>query len=86
MNADEVRLPFDDLLLPWTMKHDPEVARIILTVQAKAKQWRPSPDLAGVVIEPETRPSRRSLEYKQAQMKKRVIKAPSTDTFDTPGY
>jgi len=39
MNTDEVRLPFDDLLLPWAMKHDPEAARIILAVQAKAAAY-----------------------------------------------
>jgi hypothetical protein len=32
----EVKLPYDDVLLPWALKHDPEVARIILAVQAKA--------------------------------------------------
>jgi hypothetical protein len=32
----EVKLPFDDVLLPWTLKHDREAARIIQAVQAKA--------------------------------------------------
>ena len=33
----EVRLPFDDILLPWALEHDPETARIIQAVQAKAE-------------------------------------------------
>jgi len=32
----EVKLPYDDVLLPWALKHDLEVARIILAVRAKA--------------------------------------------------
>jgi hypothetical protein len=36
-----VRLPFDDLLLPWALEHDPEAAEIILAVQAKAATWEP---------------------------------------------
>ena|ERR1700676_1428557 len=36
MEHQEVRLPFDDVLLPWALKHDPEAARIIQAVQAKA--------------------------------------------------
>jgi hypothetical protein len=29
------RLPFDDILLPWALENDPEVARIIESVLAK---------------------------------------------------
>jgi hypothetical protein len=32
----ELRLPFDDVLLPWALEHDLEAAEIILAVQAKA--------------------------------------------------
>jgi 5-methylcytosine-specific restriction endonuclease McrA len=39
---NEVRLPWDDVLLPWALEHDPEAAQIILAVQAKGakrKVW-----------------------------------------------
>jgi hypothetical protein len=44
----KVKPPHDELLLPWALKHDPECARIILAVQAKAANvkewWLPPPE------------------------------------------
>lgn len=58
-------------------RDDPECAAIIERVIAKAKGYTaPKPR---VTVKPVTEPSRRlvrrSLEYKQAQMQKRVLKA-----------
>lgn len=39
MNTDEVRLSFDDLLLPWAQVHDKECAQIIEHVIAKAAAY-----------------------------------------------
>jgi hypothetical protein len=33
----DVKLPWDDVLLPWATKNDPEAARIIERVQAKGR-------------------------------------------------
>jgi hypothetical protein len=40
-DGGEVRLTFEDVLLPWALEHDPEAAAIILAVQAKAATWEP---------------------------------------------
>jgi hypothetical protein len=40
-DGGEVRLSFDDVLLPWALEHDLEAAEIILAVQAKAATWEP---------------------------------------------
>jgi hypothetical protein len=54
----KVKLPNDDLLLPWALKHDPECARIILAVQAKAANvkewWLPTPEK--IPVQPATIP------------------------------
>jgi hypothetical protein len=41
MNHPDVHLPYDDVLLPWALEHDPEVARIIMAVEAKAAKAEP---------------------------------------------
>lgn len=45
MEHQEVSLPWTDTLLPWALENDPETARIIQAVQAKAAKWQP-PDCA----------------------------------------
>jgi hypothetical protein len=85
----EVRLPYDDVLLDWARKNDPDAARIILAVQAKAAATptpRPRVTVTEPEADPEPRPSRRSLEYKQTQMRKRVLQPLPTATQTTPAY
>ena len=48
-------IPFDDVLLPWALKHDPEVARIIQGVLAKMADTPQTP-MPGAGIPSQTDP------------------------------
>jgi len=39
----DVHLPYDDVLLPWALEHDPEVARIIMAIQEKGAKLKAPP-------------------------------------------